>query len=121
MNCNTPMTADVFFHVLEDALVKTVPPESRVINFIEGEDWRAPIMAYLCHYYEPDSKNEQIRLQQWAKDYQIVKNELYKISVPNRLLHCICKIEGQEILQEVHARICGGHIGARALAAMVLR
>jgi hypothetical protein len=45
--------------VLEDASVKTVPSEPSVINIIEGEDWRASIMAYLHHYYEPDSKNEQ--------------------------------------------------------------
>jgi hypothetical protein len=60
---NTLMSADVFFQVLEDALVKTVMPEPRVINIIEGEDWRAPIMAYLRHYCEPDSKNEQTRMQ----------------------------------------------------------
>jgi hypothetical protein len=58
------MLADIFFHVLKDASVKTIPPEPRVINIIEGEDWRAPIMAYLHHYYEPDNKNEQLRLQQ---------------------------------------------------------
>jgi hypothetical protein len=46
---NTLMSVDVFFQVLEDALVKTVLPEPRVINIIEGEDWRAPIMAYLHH------------------------------------------------------------------------
>jgi ribonuclease HI len=62
--CITQMLADVFFHVLKDASVKTIPPEPRVINIIEGEDWRAPIMAYLHHYYEPDNKNEQLRLQQ---------------------------------------------------------
>jgi hypothetical protein len=107
--------------VLEDASAKTVLPEPRVINIIEGEDWRAPIMAYLCHYYEPDSKNEQIRMQQRAKDYQIVDNELYKASISGRLLQCMSKTEGQEILQEVHVGICGGHIGARGLAAKVLR
>jgi hypothetical protein len=62
--CITQMLADVFFHVLKDASVKTIPPEPRVINIIGGEDWRAPIMAYLHHYYEPDNKNEQLRLQQ---------------------------------------------------------
>jgi hypothetical protein len=56
------MTADVFFQVLKEASVKIIPPEPRVINIIEGEDWRARIMAYLRHYYEPDNKNEQIRL-----------------------------------------------------------
>jgi ribonuclease HI len=36
---NTPMPADIFFQVLEDALVKTVLSEPRVINIIEGKDW----------------------------------------------------------------------------------
>jgi hypothetical protein len=57
--CNTLMLADVFFQVLEDASVKIVLPEPKVINIIEGKDWRAAIMAYLRHYYEPDNKNEQ--------------------------------------------------------------
>jgi hypothetical protein len=52
-----------FFQVLEDASIKTVLPKPRVINIIEGVDWRAPIMAYLRHYYEPDNKNEQTRMQ----------------------------------------------------------
>jgi hypothetical protein len=43
------------------------------------------------------------------------------VEVPGPLLHCISKVEGQEILQEVHARICAGHIGACPLAAKVLR
>jgi hypothetical protein len=77
-------------------------------------------MAYLYLYYEPDSKNEQIRMQQQVKDYQIVGNELYKSSVSGPLLHCISKTEGQEILQEVHIGICGGHIGAHALVTKVL-
>jgi hypothetical protein len=35
---NTPMLTDVFFQVIEDALVKIVLPEPRLINIIEGED-----------------------------------------------------------------------------------
>jgi hypothetical protein len=115
------MPVDVFFQVLEDASVKTVSPESRVINIIEGKDWRASVIAYICYYYEPGSKNEQIRLQQRAKDYQIVGNGLYKTSVSGPLLRCISNIEGQEILNEVYVGISGGHIGARALAAKFLR
>jgi hypothetical protein len=46
---------------------------------------------------------------------------LYKTSISGPLLYCISKIEGQDILQEVNAGICGGHIGARALAAKVLQ
>jgi hypothetical protein len=72
--------------MLEDVSVKTVLLKPRVLNIIEGEDWRAPIMAYLRHYYEPDNKNVQTRMQQRAKCYQIVGNELYNISVLGPLL-----------------------------------
>jgi hypothetical protein len=36
--CNILMPAYVFFQVLQDALVKTILPEPRMINIIEGED-----------------------------------------------------------------------------------
>jgi hypothetical protein len=58
------MLTDVFSQVLEDASVNIVLLEPRLINIIEGGDWRALIMAYLHHYYEPDNINEQIRMQQ---------------------------------------------------------
>jgi hypothetical protein len=35
-------------------------------------------------------------------------------------LRCLSKDEGRELLSKVHARICGGHIEAQALAAKVL-
>jgi hypothetical protein len=35
---NMPLPTDVFFQVMEDALVKTIESESRLINIIEGED-----------------------------------------------------------------------------------
>jgi hypothetical protein len=44
--------------VLEDASFKIVPPEPKVINIIEGEDWRAPLMTYLRHYYEIDKTSK---------------------------------------------------------------
>jgi hypothetical protein len=67
------------------------PPRAFQNSKNVGEDWRAPIMAYLCHYYELDSKNEQIRMQQRAKDYQIIGNELYKTFVSSPLLWCLSK------------------------------
>jgi hypothetical protein len=78
-------------------------------------------MVYLHHYHEQDSTTEKIRLQQWARAYQIVDNNLYKASVSAPLLRCLSKAEGQEILSEVNAGICGGHIGAHTSVAKVLR
>jgi hypothetical protein len=60
-------------------------------------------------------------MQQRERSYQIVDNDLYKTSISGPLLRCVSKDEGQEILLEIHAGTCGGHIGARALPAKVLR
>jgi hypothetical protein len=48
-------------------------------------------------------------------------NDLYKTSVFGLLLHCVNKAEGQEPLSGIHAGVCGGHIGVRVVAAMVLQ
>jgi hypothetical protein len=60
-------------------------------------------------------------MQQRAESYQIVDSELYKISISGPLLRCVSKTKGQDILSVIHVGICGGYIGARALAAKVLQ
>jgi hypothetical protein len=118
---NTPQLADVFMQLISDASIKTIEPEPRIINLIQGKDWRSPIMAYLCHYYKTNSTVEHTRMQHRARLYQIVDNELYKTSASGPLFRFVSKAKGQDILSEIHAGICGGHTGARALAAKVLR
>jgi hypothetical protein len=78
-------------------------------------------MAYLRYYYEPGSNTESIRIQQRAKAYQIFGDELYKTSVTWPFLRCLSRDEGKELLAQIHSGMCGGHIGARALAAKVFR
>jgi hypothetical protein len=34
-----PPPPDVFFQTLEDSSVKTIEPELRTVNVIQGEDW----------------------------------------------------------------------------------
>jgi hypothetical protein len=78
-------------------------------------------MTYLCHYYELDNNNEPFRMQQRAKVYQIINNELYKTFVTCSLLCCLSKAKGQLMLSKIHTGVCGGHIGARALATKVFQ
>jgi hypothetical protein len=78
-------------------------------------------MAYLHHYNEPYSNTESIRIELRVKAYQIIEDELYKTSVTRPLLHCLNRDEGKELLAQIHSGVCGGHIGARALAAKVFR
>jgi ribonuclease HI len=67
---------NVFFQVIEDPSIRTIEPEPRMVNVVHGEDWRAPIMANLHYHYEPDNNTELIRMQQRAKEYQIIGDEL---------------------------------------------
>jgi hypothetical protein len=53
---------DAFFQVIEDPSMKTVKPEPMMVNVVQEEDWRAPIMAYLRCHYELDSNIELIRM-----------------------------------------------------------
>jgi hypothetical protein len=85
----------VFFEVALDASIKTVKAEPRVINVIQGEDWRAPIIAYLHHYYELDNATEHNRMQERARVYHIVDNDLYKTTIASPLLRCVRKAQGQ--------------------------
>jgi hypothetical protein len=112
---------DVFFQVIEDPSVKIVEPEPRMINVVQGEHWRAPILAYLHHHYEADNSIELTRMQKRVKAYQIIGDELYKTSVTGPLHHCLSKDEGKELLTQIHSGVCGGHIGARALTVKVFR
>jgi hypothetical protein len=112
---------DVFFQTIKDPSVKIVQPEPRMVNIIEGEDWQAPIMAYLHHHYEPDNNTELLRMQQRAKAYQVIRDELYKTLVTGPLLCCLSRDEGKELLAQTHSGIGGSYIGSRALIAKVFR
>jgi hypothetical protein len=79
--CINPIPVDVFLQTIMDTSIKTIEPEPRVFNIIQGEDWRAPIIAYLRHYYKPYSTMDQTRVQQRARSYQIIDSDLYKIYV----------------------------------------
>jgi hypothetical protein len=78
-------------------------------------------LAYLRHHYEPDNSTELTRMQQRGKAYQVIGDELYKMSVTWPLLRCLSRDEGKELLTQTHSGVCGDHIGARALAVKVFR
>jgi hypothetical protein len=47
----------------------------------------------------------------------ISHGELYKLGVVTPWIKCIPVNQGIELLKEIHASICGSHIGIRPLAA----
>jgi hypothetical protein len=63
-------------------------------------------MAYLHHHYKPDNNIELLRMQQRAKAYQFIGDELYKTSVTGPLLYCLSRDEGKELLAQMHPGVC---------------
>jgi hypothetical protein len=78
-------------------------------------------LAFHHHHYEPDNSTELTRIQQRAKAYQIIEDKLYETSVTGSVLCCLSRDVGKELLTHMYSGVCGGHIGARALAAKVFR
>jgi hypothetical protein len=51
----------------------------------------------------------------------IIEGELYKHGVCSPLLKCLSRTEGQELMKEIHAGLCGSHIRSRPLMGKVFR
>jgi hypothetical protein len=57
-------------------------------------------MAYLHHYYEPDNAREHIRMEQRAKAYQIVDNDLYKTPSSVRYFTMLARLKAKSNSQK---------------------
>jgi hypothetical protein len=55
-----------------------------------------------------------------TRSYMII-GELYKQGVCSPLLKCLSRAEGQELMKEIHAGLCGAHIGSTPLLGKVFR
>jgi hypothetical protein len=51
----------------------------------------------------------------------VLQGKLYKKSITGILQQCVTPQEGQEILKDIHAGVCGHHTSSRAIAAKAFR
>jgi hypothetical protein len=56
-----------------------------------------------------------------TRPYVIIEGELCKHGVCSPLLKCLSRTEGMELMKEIHAGLCGSHIGSRPLLGKVFR
>jgi hypothetical protein len=66
------------------------------------------------------SKQSQ-RSKHRSRDFVVIDGQLYKKGISQPMLKCKTKVEGIELLWEVHRGTCGSHSGPRALAAKIMR
>jgi hypothetical protein len=72
-------------------------------------------MIYLRTGGLPEDKDERERLHHRIGHYTLLNGELFWQSINGTMMKCVTPNEGCAILQDIHARICGSHVGAISL------
>jgi ribonuclease HI len=95
-------------------------PELEEIMMIE-EAWMQPYLAYMMNKKLPEDAVEAKRITQRSKAFVVLQGKLYKRSITGILQRCVTPQEGQVILKDIHAGVCGHHASSRAIAAKAFR
>jgi hypothetical protein len=111
----------VFFETIKAPSVVLMEREVLTISPVHSEDWRTKIGSFLQGNCLSDDEVYNKRMEARARPYVIIEGELYKQGVCSPLLKCLSRAEGQELMKEIHAGLCGAHIGSRPLLWKVFR
>jgi hypothetical protein len=96
----------------------TAEPEE--VMMIE-ETWMQPYLAYMINKMLHIDTVEAKRIIRRSKAFVMSQGKLYKKSITGVLQRCITPQEGQEILKDIHAGVCGHHASSRAITAKAFR
>jgi ribonuclease HI len=81
------------------------------------ETWIQPYLAYMVNKTLPKDTVQAKRIIRRSKAFVVLQGKLYKKSITRVLQRCVTPQEGQEILKDIHAGVCGHHASSRAIAA----
>jgi ribonuclease HI len=96
----------------------TAEPEE--VMMIE-ETWMQPSLAYMMKKILPEDTVEARRIIRRSKAFVVLQGKLYKKSITGVLQRCVTPQEGQVILKDIHAGVCGHHASRRVIAAKAFR
>jgi hypothetical protein len=116
-----PLPSEVFFETIKAPSVELMERAVLAISPVHSEDWRIEIISFLQGNCLSDDEAYNKRMDARTRPYVIIEGELYKHGVYSPLLKCLSKAEGIELMKEIHAGLCGSHIGSRPLLGKVLR
>jgi hypothetical protein len=115
------LPSEVFFGTIKSPSVELMERAVLTISPIHSKGWRTEIISFLQGNYLSDDEVYNKRMEARTRPYVIIKGELYKHGVCSPLLKCLSRTEGQELMKEIHADLCGSHIGSRPLLGKVFR
>jgi hypothetical protein len=116
-----PLPSEVFFETIRAPSVELLGRVVLNISPIHSEDWRTKIISFLQGNCFSDDEAYNKRMEARTRPYVIIEGELYKHGVCSPLLKCLSRTEGIELMKEIHAGLCGSHIGSRPLLGKVFR
>jgi hypothetical protein len=85
------------------------------------ETWMQPYLAYMINKTLPKDTVEVRRIIRRSKAFVVLQGKLYKKSITGILQRCVTPQEGQDILKDIHAGVCGHHASSKAIAAKAFR
>jgi hypothetical protein len=107
-----PLPSEVFFETIKAPSVELMERAVLTISPVQSEDWRTEIVSFLqgnCLLDDKEVHNK--RMEARERPYIIIEGELYKQGVCSPLLKYLSRAKGQELMKEIHAGLCGAHIG----------
>jgi ribonuclease HI len=116
-----PLPSEVFFETIKAPSVELMERAVLVMSLVHSEDWRTEIISFLQGNCLSDDEAYNKRMEARTRPYVIIEGELYKHGVCSPLLKCLSRTEGVELMKEIHAGLCGSHIGSRPLLGKVFR
>jgi hypothetical protein len=81
----------------------------------------AQIFTNMTNKILPEDTVEARRIIWQSKAFVILQGILYKKSITGVLQRCVTPQEGQVILKDIHAGVCGHHASSQAIAAKAFR
>ena len=105
---------------------RSTPAYCCLIADIENQDelpWYHDIYQFLsCGDYPETATSKAMRaLRQLATRFVICGDALYRRSPDGMLLLCLDRASANQVMREVHAGVCGPHMGGHMLARKIMR
>jgi hypothetical protein len=115
------LPSEVFFETIKTPSIELMERAVLTISHVHSEDWRTEIISFLQGNCLSNDEVYKKRMQARTRPYVIIEGELYKHGVCSPLLKCLSRNEGHELMKEIHAGLCGAHIGSMPLLGKVFR
>jgi hypothetical protein len=107
-----PLPSEVFFETIKAPSVELMERAVLTISLVHSEDWTTEIVSFLQGNFLLDDEGYNKRMEARIRAYVIIEGELYKHGVFSPFLKCLSRTKGQELMKEIHAGLCGAHIGS---------